>query len=146
MVLFAQNNKGFSLIEMIVALVILMISMLGLSSVMVNSINANANNEIRNTALRLTNQTAEALFSLPFNDTEVTAGNHARDDASVAQDSEGFPRRNQRVRETLNQTYNISWAVADTSVSLKTITINVTTTFGYETFSNEAVIYKHTSL
>ena len=66
MVVIVRNNKGFSLIEMMIALVIMAFTLLALSAAMVNSISVNLENELRNTAIRLTNQTAEVLLALPI--------------------------------------------------------------------------------
>ena len=62
----AGNSKGFSLIEMLIAVVIIAFTLLALCSAMVNAISANLGNELRNTAVRLTNQTAEVLLALPI--------------------------------------------------------------------------------
>ncbi|MGB9715459.1 MAG: type IV pilus modification PilV family protein [Thermodesulfovibrionales bacterium] len=153
MVLTVKNNKGFSLVELMVALVLLMISLLGLLAVMANSISANLNNELRNTAIRLTTQTAETLQSLDFEDewvidtssgTTYLRADTGTDDAD--QDSKGFPEEAQNIRG-FQQTYNISWTVRDLSSNLKEITVSVQcTTPRGELINNDAVIYKHRML
>jgi Tfp pilus assembly protein PilV len=50
---------------MLIAVVIMAFSLLALSEVMVSSISINLGNEMRNTAVRLTTQTAEVLLTLP---------------------------------------------------------------------------------
>ena len=62
----AGNSDGFSLIEMLIAVVIIALTLLALCSAMANAISANLGNELRNTAVRLTNQTAEVLLALPI--------------------------------------------------------------------------------
>ncbi|PIV20702.1 MAG: hypothetical protein COS40_11175 [Deltaproteobacteria bacterium CG03_land_8_20_14_0_80_45_14] len=147
MVAPVRNNKGFSLVELMIALVILQISLLGLLSGLVNSIAVNLNNELRNTTIRITNQTAEAIHSLDFNDNEVTAGTHYRDPYSSSQNLKGFPQTVQDIRGGFQQNYNISWAVTDPGTELKQvlITVQYTNPRG-ENLSNNAVIYKHRAL
>lgn len=147
MVVTVKNNKGFSLIELMIALVILQLSLLGLLSVMVTSISSNLDNEVRNTAIRLTTQTAEALYGLHFEDSLVTGGTHLRDDSNTNQDLRGFPKETQRIRGGFDQIYNISWTVTDQSPNLKEITITVAYTDPKGALlSNSAVIYKHRAL
>ncbi len=62
------NSKGFSLVEMMIAFVIISISFLALSAVMVSAININLENEMQNTASRLNTQTAEILMTVPYNE------------------------------------------------------------------------------
>jgi len=147
MVAPVRNNKGFSLVELMIALVILQISLLGLLSGLVNSIAVNLNNELRNTTIRITNQTAEAIHSLDFNDNEVTAGTHYRVPYSSSQNLKGFPQTVQDIRGGFQQNYNISWAVTDPGTELKQvlITVQYTNPRG-ENLSNNAVIYKHRAL
>lgn len=154
MALVLNNNKGFSLVELMIAIVILMFSLLGLLAVMVNSINANATNEVRNTAVRLTNQTAEALLALSFTDNEVAAAgagpacpagpgtNHTRTLANVNQDLRGFPQLMQNIRG-FQQLYNISWCVTDLNTTTKQISILVTYTYGNTPFTQESIIFKY---
>jgi Tfp pilus assembly protein PilV len=157
---FLLSTKGFSLIELMIALVILQVSLLGLLSVMVTSISSNLDNEVRNTAIRLTTQTAEAIYSLDFedgcvNDADGVGGGdttYSRDVTnglcvSSDHDLKGFPQRVQRIRGGFDQTYNISWTVSDQSADLKEVEITVTYTDPKGVgLSNSAVIYKHSAL
>ena len=61
-----RNSNGFSLIEMMTALVIIALTLLVLSAVLIHAIKINVVNDLRNAAVRLTNQTAEILLALPF--------------------------------------------------------------------------------
>lgn len=153
MVVTVRNNKGFSLIELMIALVILMISLLGLLAVMANSINANLDNELRNTAIRLTTQTAETIQSLDFDDEWVidtssgtTYSRAVTGSDDTDQDFKGFPEETQNIRG-FQQTYDISWTVRDLSSNLKEVTIRVQcTTPRGELINNDSVIYKHRNL
>lgn len=149
-----SHSKGFSLVELMIALVILQISLLGLLSGLVNSIAVNLDNELRNTAIRITNQTAETIHSLDFNDTWVvdttggtTGTEYSRDDSNTNQDLKGFPQTVQDIRGGFQQPYSISWTVTDRGANLKEVTILVQYTNPRgEILSNNAVIYKHISL
>lgn len=143
-----SHSKGFSLVELMIALVILQISLLGLLSGLVNSIAVNLDNELRNTAIRITNQTAETIHSLDFNDNEVLSGTHYRYPSGYSQqDLKGFPQTVQDIRGGFQQPYSISWTVTDQGTELKQVLITVQYTNPHgENLSNNAVIYKHISL
>ena len=150
-----NNNKGFSLVELMVALVILLVSLLGLLAVLTTSISANIDNELRNTAVRLVNQTAESIHGLPIDDSDIsdttTGTSHIRDASSSTQDLKGFPKPTQSIRG-FQQSYSISWNVIDKDVkdngaNLKEIIISITYTNPQrESHSHKAVIYKHRRL
>ena len=61
-----RESDGFSLLELMISLVILTVSILALLSLTITSIQANLQNDIRNAAIRLTNQTAEVLLAQPI--------------------------------------------------------------------------------
>jgi prepilin-type N-terminal cleavage/methylation domain-containing protein len=150
MVATARNSKGFSLIELMIALVILLISLLGLLAVLANCISANLCDEIRNTAVTLTAQTAEAIHGLPINDSDVLGDTkgliHNRVEEDANQDVKGFPKPAQDIRN-FRQRYGISWSVIDRNENLKEILISVTYINPQgENNSHSAVIYKHRTL
>lgn len=135
----AKNGKGFSLIEMMIAILIIMISMLALATALTTAIATNQANEIRNAAIRVTNQTAEALLALPFNDAELTVGNHSRTKDDEAQNLKGLPNTVQNLK-AYQMTYSITWAV-EQMVSAKQVSITVQYTHKNRSFTNSAVIY-----
>ncbi len=142
-----RASKGFSLIELMIAVVFIMISMLALLTAIVTSMRTNLENDLRNTAIRLTNQTAEALLTLPTDptiDTELTDGSHSRTagTGNTAQNEKGFPLTAQTVRGS-QQTYTIQWAVVSRTTNVKEITITVSYTSRNKPYTNTAVIYKH---
>ena len=150
MVAAAGNSKGFSLVELMIALVILLISLLGLLAVLTNCISANLCDELRNTAVTLAAQTAEAIHGLPIDDSDIrgdTKGlTHTRDGEDANQDLKGFPKPNQDIRN-FQQRYTISWNVIDRDENLKEILISVTCINPRgENLSHRAAIYKHRTL
>lgn len=169
MVLTVRNNKGFSLIEMMIALVIILFTMLAMFAALATSISVNLGNDIRNAAIKLTNQTAEVLLALPFDrvttscgitpDPNTTnynpaytysAGNpcigtHTEPDGSVINLFTRYPNPVLTVRG-YQENYNIIWNVAALNDNLRQITITVSYDYRGEDFTNVAVIYKHKAL
>lgn len=141
------NNRGFSLIEMMIALVILAFTLLAMFATLGSTVSVNLSNDARNLAIRLTTQTAEVIQGLAFTDPLVISGTYTRDDGSADQDLKGFPKSVQNIRG-FQQTYAISWTVSDLSDNLKQVDIIVTYTDPKEGTSrtNNSVIYKHKAL
>lgn len=81
MVMLPLNNKsGFTLLEILVALVILMIGMMALLSAATNAISLNLDNILRDEAvqvadakMRIVKSNNAATFSLPFQNISVTS-------------------------------------------------------------------------
>lgn len=160
MAITVKNNKGFSLVEMMIALIIIALALLALSSVLISSISVNLGNELRNTAIRLTNQTAEILLALPV-DSVITCGitpdqNAPHYDASyvysssntclgTGTDYQRYPNPVQSIKG-FRQNFNIIWEVTPLSGDLRQITIIVTYRYRGEDHMNNAVIYKHRTL
>lgn len=74
-----SNNKGFSLIELVVAIVILMVGMMALLSAAGSAISLNLDNILRDEAvqvadsrLREVKANRSATFALPFNNISTT--------------------------------------------------------------------------
>jgi len=156
----AGNSNGFSLIEMLIAVVIIAFTLLALCAAMVNAISANLGNEVRNTAVRLANQTAEVLLALPIDSIQscgATADPHARNyHAAYTYDStnaclgidtdyQRYPEPEQSVKG-FQQRFNIVWDVTPLSENLRQVTITVAYRHREEQLENNAVIYKHRKL
>jgi prepilin-type N-terminal cleavage/methylation domain-containing protein len=145
----APKNKGFSLIEMMISLVIIMISMLALNQMIVVSMNANLTNELRSASVRLTNQTAEALLAIPTTpdaavDPLLSAGTYTRIANDSHQDSVGLPKIRQTIRGS-STTFGINWTVADNTSTVKQIQITVSYPYKGQTMTNATNIFKHST-
>lgn len=122
-----SNNKGFTLIEMMIAIVLIMVSMMAYLSAMVTAIQTSNNNEFRDVSTRIANQTGESLLALPFSDSELTLGNHSRIANDSTQGNKGLPDTTQVVRNS-QQSYSISWIVTPQSLDAIQILITVRNT------------------
>jgi prepilin-type N-terminal cleavage/methylation domain-containing protein len=153
-----RNSKGFSLVEMMIAIVIMAVSFLALSAAMVSSISVNIENELMNNAVRLTAQTAEILLALPIdnvNSCGVTAdpeapryrGSYIYDETNDClgaeiNDYRRFADPVQTVKG-FQQKYNVTWEVTVLNSNLRQITISVDYRHRGKNHMNNAVIYKN---
>lgn len=69
---FSRSEDGFTLIEVMVAFVIILITMLGLMNLTLQAIAVNAGNEIRDEAVRVAEEIAARMESTSYN--SVTSG------------------------------------------------------------------------
>jgi prepilin-type N-terminal cleavage/methylation domain-containing protein len=157
----AKNNRGFSLVEMMIALALIAFTLLAMSAAIVNGITVNLENELRNTAIRLTNQTAEVLLALPIDsidscgitlnaDAPYYNASYTYDNGNtclgpVTDDYKKYPIPKQSIKG-FKQNYNATWVVIPLSSNLRQITINVAYMHRGQNHSNNAVIYKHRTL
>lgn len=152
------NSSGFSLIEMITALFIIALALLVLSSVLIHAIRINAANDLRNAAIRLTNQTAEVILALPF-DSIRSCGLTADPDSANYSDTYRYDNENSCLTDLpgdylkfpnpvqtikgFRQKFNITWDASALSDDLRQIIISVAYNDSNEGHLHSAVIYKH---
>lgn len=120
-----SGSGGFSLLEMLVALVILSVSILAMTSVTLTSIKTNLHNDIRNAAIRLTSETAEQILAEPI-------------DSAVS----GTADRNLKLRGK-DYPFRVVRAVQNLTNDLRQVVITVQYNYRGQQYSNTAVIYKH---
>lgn len=140
-----SNDRGFSLLEMMIADVILLISILGLLSLTTKSMEINSRNEIRNSGIRVTTQVAEIILAQPFdNIVNGLSGLSPYDgtNAALTPDFRQYPNPIQTIRG-FTQTYNVTWNVTTLTNDLREIQIAVLFTYRGQLYSNNTVIYKH---
>ncbi len=147
----AANNKGFSLLEMMIATMIIVISMLALFQMIEISMDSNLKNELRSAAVRLTNQTAETLLAIPTTadsavDPLLTSATttHTRIANDSYQDNVGLPKRQQSIRGTTT-TFDITWYVVDNTDTVKQIQITVGYSYKNKSYTNSTTVFKHAS-
>jgi type IV pilus assembly protein PilV len=68
------NNKGVTLVEVMIALVIFLIVFTGLIQTALLSIDGNVRNVMRDEAITIANGEMDRLKTLPFSDPDLTAG------------------------------------------------------------------------
>jgi Tfp pilus assembly protein PilV len=124
---------------MLVAVMIIMVSMLALLTSMVTTIRTNTNTDRRNNAIRVSNQTGEALLALPFTnnftDQQLTSGNHPRVLDDSDQNKKGFPNTVQYLKN-YHDTYDISWNV-DPTKAADTLEISITVAYPNREYQND---------
>lgn len=123
-----RNVNGFTLLEMLIALVILSISILGLTGTILTSMQTNLRNDLRNTAVSLSSQVSSELISTSFD--------------GIADDSE---TRSVTVRGSTIP-YEISWSVTDLSNDTVQIDLSVQYSYRGQDFTNNTVLYKHRAM
>ncbi|WP_300460937.1 prepilin-type N-terminal cleavage/methylation domain-containing protein [Desulfobacula sp.] len=71
-----QNDNGFTIIEVLIAMVILTIGILGIAKMQITAIKGNASaRELTNTVVQTTKQ-IEMLLLLPYDHADLVAGTH----------------------------------------------------------------------
>lgn len=125
-----RDSRGFSLVEMMIALVILSVSILGMTSMTLTTIRTNVENDLRNAAIRLTSEVAEELAALPIEDVIATPV--------------GTPETRQVSIRGANVAFKVERVVTPLTNDLRQVDITVRYSFkGIDNKSNSAVIYKH---
>src|SRR4030042_1311161 len=111
--LLVKKSEGFTLLEVMIALVILSVGLLGLGALQRVAIKTNAFSSEMTYATMIAQQQAEILKSLPFTDANLTAATEANPHTAVGS-SKGVQ-------------YAISWTVTDNSpaTDMKIINISV---------------------
>jgi len=150
MALRAMSNKGSSLIELLVAMLIIMVSMLAFATSMTVSLRTSMNSDIRDTVTRVANQTGEALLALPFTDAELTAAPapgvlHTRVTNDPGQTGKGIPDTVQMVRG-FQQNCTIQWRVTTLSDSSVQVVITVGYAYQDRNVSMDSVLFKYATI
>lgn len=120
-----RNHRGFSLIEMMIALVILSVSILGMTSLSLTMMRSNNETEMRNAAVRLTSEVAEDLGALTIED--VVDGTSTRE---VSIRGKNIP-------------FTVILDVESLTNDVSQVDITVSYIIKGITKTNSAVVYKH---
>lgn len=107
-----SNQRGFTLLELLIALVILAIGLLGLAGLHVSAMHGNVSGFKISTASAVAQQRIEELKALDPSDAALSAGDHV--DGSVT---------------VQGVTYNRSYAIQDNMPITGTSTITLTVTW-----------------
>jgi Tfp pilus assembly protein PilV len=107
----AGQQKGFTLIETTVAMVVMMVGGLGVAAVFVYAIKNNSGARDRAVALAVAQQQVETLRNLPFSDPALTATPTTVIPVIVS---------------SVGRTYSVTTTIVNTTSTIKTIQIQVT--------------------
>jgi type IV pilus assembly protein PilV len=105
---FPNDQKGFSLIEILISMTIFAIGVLALAEMQITAIRGNAFSSTTTDGTTLAQDRIEQLMNLPYDDANLNAGNHGPVTQGV---------------------YNVSWDVANNSPVTNTKTVNVSVTW-----------------
>lgn len=131
-----RNCRGFTIVEMLIALLILSVSILALTGVSIMAIHTNLENDTRNAAVRLVSTVTGDLYEYPF------------DDPLLAENEPGTSPHSQTYEIDLRgvkKTFTAEWLVTDTSDDLKQIEITIKYTLRGDQYSNSAVVFRSNS-
>ena len=105
---FLNDQKGFSLVEVLIAMTIFAIGVLALAQMQVTAIRGNAFSSTTTDGTTLAQDRVEQLMNLPYDDGALAEGNHGPVTQGV---------------------YNVSWNVVNDSAVNNTKTVNVSVTW-----------------
>jgi prepilin-type N-terminal cleavage/methylation domain-containing protein len=100
-----MNKNGFTLIEMMLAMLLLCVGIMAMASMQIRSIIGNGTAQATTESNYSLSGAAESFMALPFNDEMLLVGDHPITDGSGQADIEKAFSENGR--------YTLSWAVTD---------------------------------
>ena len=109
-----RNNKGFTLIEMLCAMFILMIGMLALLNSIAVALNSNTGNILRDEAVRIAEQYMNELKSKPFD----SLASENPETSTMTRDFRG-----------ISKSYSVSSQINDLSTDAKGLIVTVSWTY-----------------
>ncbi len=112
-----KSTKGFTLIEVMIALLILAVGLLALMTMQIVSIKANAFSSEMTYSTMLAQQQLETLKNVPFTDANLTGATPPTPPPLHTL----LP-----IIDSKGGSYSVSWQVEDTTANMKKITIDVT--------------------
>ena len=136
-----QDNKGFTIVEVMISLAIFSIGFLAYSGLQLSATKANTKARWLTQAMTCATDRAEQLLDLPYAHTDLTAGVHslAADADEIDNNSDG------RIDEPGESgPLNFSWTVTDgaTLNNVKTINISIAWSSPYDQHTMNLVYYK----
>jgi prepilin-type N-terminal cleavage/methylation domain-containing protein len=123
-----RDNKGFTLIELMVAMVVMAFGILGFIFLQTRSIEGRFFSREMNRAITVAQQQMDILMGLDFNDSLLSMGNHP----TAAEDTADGNSDNQLTINYQNFVYNTTWISSPIDVdgdgindsNFKKITVN----------------------
>lgn len=118
------KNGGFTLIEILIAITIFAIGILGATSMQIMSLQTNAKANRKTEALAVASEQMETLINQDYADIDSS-----QNDVVIGDDA----------NENVSDVYTLSWNVADDSPVNDTKTITVTVTWNYKGQHTETI-------
>lgn len=150
-----KHSSGFTLIEVMIAIVIIMVSMLAFLTTITVAMRTSLNNELRDVSTVVANQTGEALLALPMTDSELASGlasgvTHTRITNDATQGSKGLPNTLQTVRGAQTP-FTIQWQVFSlTTGTTNPDSVKIVISVGYvsnnQNITKDTVVFKHKTI
>ena len=111
-----KNNKGFSLIEIVIAMSIFSVGILAVASMQIAAINGNKVSGKNTKAITWSCDRADRIMSLPYTHADLVV---STDTYTPAEDSDGVDNNENGVIDEAGETgqITISWDVADGTVT-----------------------------
>ena len=110
-----NNNQGFTLIEIMIAMVIFVVGMLSVAAMQTSATKGNNTANRTTRAFTWCSDRMEVLMSLPYTDASLNAGLHSEANGDFAQTSDGIDNDydGQIDEAGENGVVSIEWTVAD---------------------------------
>jgi|LGVF01.2.fsa_nt_gb type IV pilus modification protein PilV len=115
-----QNQQGFSLVEALIAMVILSIGLLAVALMQVGAMKGNTNALSRSNGLSMAQSVMDTLRTLPFDSSLLTDNGSALDDgrdAGAGFDDTVADQTNGEVTGSNGQNYTIFWNIVDNDLN-----------------------------
>lgn len=127
-----SNNKGVTLVEVMIALVILLIVFMGLIQASLLTMQSNMKNVLRDEAVRITSDRMSILRSAPFGDIN-------KDTTTDTYPLNFTANTNRNVRNVANHPFNVAINVVTVGADNKQMTVTTTWSWQGENFTHSIV-------
>lgn len=137
-----KDKNGFSLIELMVAVVILTISTFGILEALTRYTRINIDNAMRNEAMRITEERMEVLRGLPFND---SSDGLKPDNGSPLPNSAQLPTTVTRSIRKMDISYAVQTTISQLSFRQDGITPNSKAVRVLITWASKGTSHQHSA-
>jgi len=121
------NKKGLSLVEVMIALVVLLLVSLALMQTALISIDSNMNNQLRDEALSIAEEWVIRSRNIPFDNLTTN---------SLSQSGTGVDTITRNFRNITNQTFTVTSIVTDRGIDNKQVGVTVAWTWKAQPFNH----------
>ena len=121
------NKKGLSLVEIMIALVVLLLVSLALMQTALISIDSNMNNQLRDEALSIAEEWVIRSRNIPFDNLTTN---------SLSQSGTGVDTITRNFRNITNQTFTVTSIVTDRGIDNKQVGVTVAWTWKAQPFNH----------